>query len=397
VVVGGGIAADTGKRVKITRTFDTYGEAREFLNGMLDPEKKRGVMATGRASVAGWLKQWLEFIKPGEVARGTKPDEVATRTYEPYADHVERYLVPQLGGVLLRDLTPLCIEAAYARMQEGGVSAKMVRKAHATLRAALSMAVRKKALTSNPAKAVKPPKVEKDASTDLKVFDRDQLLQLLAAAQGDRFEALFVLWAVSGAREGELFALHWPEVDWEAKAVTIIRSLEEDLKGNLRLKELKTLRSKRRVAVGERAINALADHRRRMLAEGRDVRSGLVFCDTQGGPLRKSNFYHRHWLKVLKRAGLPHRRPYDLRHTTASLLLQSGEDIKVVADRLGHASTVLTQNTYQHCLPGMQERAAAKLDVLLGGAQAGGGIEDSPAGAVSPTVVPRSPNEGACG
>jgi hypothetical protein len=133
----------------------------------------------------------------------------------------------------------------------------------------------------------------------------------------------------------------------------------------LTVKELKTTKSRRRVAIGSFALDALAAHRKRMLAEGKDVRTGLVFCDRKGGFLRKSNFQRRHFDKALERAGLPDIRPYDLRHTCATLLLLAGEDVKVVAGRLGHSTTVLTQNTYQHVLPGMQERAAAKLNAIF--------------------------------
>ncbi|MBL8794112.1 MAG: tyrosine-type recombinase/integrase, partial [Planctomycetia bacterium] len=58
-------------------------------------------------------------------------------------------------------------------------------------------------------------------------------------------------------------------------------------------------------------------------------------------------------------------RPYDLRHSSATLLLLAGENAKVVAERLGHSTTRLTQDTYQHVLPGMQEQAAAKLDAIF--------------------------------
>ena len=109
----------------------------------------------------------------------------------------------------------------------------------------------------------------------------------------------------------------------------------------------------------------LADHRKAMLAEGHDVKDGPVFCDTQGGWLRKANVLHRSFRPILKRAGLPAIRPYDLRHSSATLLLLAGEDSKVVAERLGHSTTRLTQDTYQHVLPGMQERAAKKLDAIL--------------------------------
>jgi integrase len=73
------------------------------------------------------------------------------------------------------------------------------------------------------------------------------------------------------------------------------------------------------------------------------------------------------------RSGPTKRRPfdpafrvYDLRHTCATLLLLAGESVKVVSERLGHASVSLTLDTYPHVLPTMQEAAADKLEVMFG-------------------------------
>jgi integrase len=112
-------------------------------------------------------------------------------------------------------------------------------------------------------------------------------------------------------------------------------------------------------------MTALADHRKAALAAGLYNADGPVFCNPTGGWLRKSAVRHRHFRPILKRAGLPMIRPYDSRHTSATLLLVAGEDAKVVSERLGHSRAAITQDVYQHVLPGMQERAANKLDAIF--------------------------------
>ena len=62
--------------------------------------------------------------------------------------------------------------------------------------------------------------------------------------------------------------------------------------------------------------------------------------------------------KIVSRAAIPRRRPHDLRHTHATLLLKAGIPVKVVSERLGHATPAFTMATYQHLLPGMQAEAA---------------------------------------
>ena len=92
------------------------------------------------------------------------------------------------------------------------------------------------------------------------------------------------------------------------------------------------------------------------------VRSELVFATSEGTQLHWQNMTKRHFKPVLKKAGLPASfRLYDLRHSCATLLLQDGLNPNIVSERLGHASIVLTLDTYSHVLPDMQREAAASL------------------------------------
>ena len=115
--------------------------------------------------------------------------------------------------------------------------------------------------------------------------------------------------------------------------------------------------------IADIAVVALRDHRERMATECH--LEGLVFCDTEGGPLRKSNLVRRSLQPLLQRAGLPIIRFHDLRHTAATLLLAQGVHPKIVQERLGHSQISLTLDTYSHILPGMGREAASKIDQLL--------------------------------
>ncbi|MNY39737.1 Transposase [compost metagenome] len=94
---------------------------------------------------------------------------------------------------------------------------------------------------------------------------------------------------------------------------------------------------------------------------------GLVFAALNGGPLRLENLTRRHFKPTLKAAELPEIRVYDLRHTSATMLLAGGVNPKVVSERLGHSSVAFTLDRYAHVLPGMQEQAANTLQGLLYG------------------------------
>ena len=75
----------------------------------------------------------------------------------------------------------------------------------------------------------------------------------------------------------------------------------------------------------------------------------------------------RHFKAIVERAGIPPIAPYVLRHTCATLLLAEGENVKVVSERLGHASAALTLDVYSHVLPNMQQQAAERMETLLFG------------------------------
>ena len=96
----------------------------------------------------------------------------------------------------------------------------------------------------------------------------------------------------------------------------------------------------------------------------------LVFCNSTGGPLEWRVLATRYFRPLVKSAGLGKLRPYDLRHTCATLLLESGENPKVVSERLGHHDIAITLEVYSHVLPGMQERATDKLEQILFAARA---------------------------
>jgi integrase len=96
----------------------------------------------------------------------------------------------------------------------------------------------------------------------------------------------------------------------------------------------------------------------------------LLFATHTGEPLDFRLLARRYFKPLVKRAGLPNIRPYDLRHTQATLLLKAGVHPKVVSERLGHSSTVMTMNVYSHVLPDMQQSAAEKAEGLLFSAMA---------------------------
>lgn len=134
--------------------------------------------------------------------------------------------------------------------------------------------------------------------------------------------------------------------------------------------EPKTARSRRTIYLPAPLLQKLSAQKRRQ-AEAR-LKLGaawqafdLIFCGEEGTPLTIPNITYRYFRPILTKAKLPRIRLYDLRHSCATLLLIAEENPKVVSERLGHSTIVLTLNTYSHVLPTMQQQATARLEKLL--------------------------------
>jgi integrase len=342
-----------GKRQRRTVYGKTKKEVQDKLRAEQDKASRGTLLEADKLTVRTFLERWLEnTVKP----------RVAPTTHGRYEQHIRLHLVPHLGRVRIGKLTALHVEQLYSDMATAGASAHEQKKVGTVLRTALKHAVKNRLLGHNVACDVPKPKPVKE---EIHPLDQSQAGQFLKAAQKDQLHPLYTLALDSGMRQGEIFGLQWPDIDFDSGSVQVQHSLEE-IKGRLRLKNVKTAKARRRIDLSRFTLDQLHEHRKAMLAAGKDVKSGPVFCDGDGGWLRKSNFARRSFKPILKRAKLPDIRFHDLRHTCATLLLLADENVKVVSERLGHASIEITLNTYSHVLPTMQKRAAEKMNGIFG-------------------------------
>ena len=144
--------------------------------------------------------------------------------------------------------------------------------------------------------------------------------------------------------------------------------------------ETKTTHSQRRIALSSLAASALRQHKRKLDQLREQLgdawqESQLVFPNTLGHPYIASNLRTCWFYPLLERAGLPHTRLHDLRHTAATLLLARGVPVNVVSEMLGHANITITLSIYAHVLPHMQEQSAQTMDDMLRGSPFGQGSE----------------------
>jgi len=167
----------------------------------------------------------------------------------------------------------------------------------------------------------------------------------------------------TGLRQGELFGLQWADVNLQTGMLAVRRTLIE-VGGKLSFGPPKSKSGTRAIRLPAVAVEALTTHRAEMMRDG-FAGASVVFCDTKGGPLRRSNFLRKYFKPLLERAGVPDVRFHDLRHTSATLMLADNIHPKIVQQRLGHSQIALTLDTYSHVLPSMDEAAAGTFDRLF--------------------------------
>ncbi|HEV2708052.1 MAG TPA: site-specific integrase [Pyrinomonadaceae bacterium] len=272
-------------------------------------------------------------------------------------------------------MQPLDIQKAYGEMQVRGLSARIVRHAHSALHNALKQAVKWGLLSRNPSDLVELPKVP---HKERRVLSPEEAANFLETASTMPHGVIFEFALLTGMRPEEYLALQWADVDFERSTAQVRRALVRHKK-SWSFEEPKTARSRRTVYLPAPLLQKLAAHKRKQ-AEAR-LKLGalwqsfdLVFCSEEGTPLSIPNITYRYFRPILTKAKLPRIRLYDLRHTCATLLLIAEENPKVVSERLGHSTIVLTLDTYSHVLPTMQQGATARLEKLLynrGGVQSG--------------------------
>jgi len=267
----------------------------------------------------------------------------------------------------LTKVGPQQLQRLYAQLLAQGSSPKTVRNIHGVAHRALEQALRWRLVTSNVADLVDPPR---QTRPEMKALTADQARQVLAAAVGDDFEAIWVLALTSGLRQGELLALKWRDVDLEQESLRVVASLVRILGQESIIAEPKSRRSRRQVELSKVAVEALRQHKataiKSALAAGRSYdKEGFVFQRASGRPMTGTRIWKR-WHALLKLAGVPHMPFHSTRHSAASLLLGRGVHPKIVSEMLGHSTVAITLDVYSHVTPAMHREAADVMDSLLG-------------------------------
>lgn len=348
----------TGKYKQIWRSgFETKKAADEAMRRHL-AEIEAGTMVNTSLTLNEFLALWLQRSQ----------DKLAPRTYEIYEYTCERYIIPLIGQVILSDLKPVHIENLYGHWSST-LQPSSIHRIHRILRTALNRAVKWGYISESPMLRVDAPSNRIDKRTTLTTEQAIMALEWLRSRSYVSYLAAYLA-LYTGMRRGEIAGLQWHDIDWTNETIHVQRTRQRP-NGQDIIGATKTQESNRVIPVTASVMQTLREwyhqHQEHTSMRGEAWNESEFVIRHLDGTLPDPNTFTHAFGDAVKALGLPHVSFHDLRHTHATWLLESGVDIKIVSDRLGHANISTTGNIYAHVTQRMQREAINKLDSLLSG------------------------------
>ena len=256
----------------------------------------------------------------------------------------------------------MTVDKAFDEVTEKkGLSGSTVNKIKLNLSAIFTAAVKKEIMRRNPCTLATPPKNDTPPAAYLNDAQSKQFLQALHDFGDFQFEVFCNLMLATGLRPGECTALHWDDINMETGLLyvryTLIRT-----NGTFVRQTPKTAQSERRIVLPAYILGLLRQHREQQ--ESKPNLHGSVFCNLSGDYINAINLNAK-LKRVIAGTGLPDIHLHSLRHTHASLLINSDVTAKVIADRLGHANTNTTLNVYSHVFAESEVKAMQAVEMAL--------------------------------
>ena len=352
---------EAGKPIRKNVLGKTQAEVKEKLKKALDECQRIDVYRADEFTVESWLKLWYEVY--------SKPN-IREATQERYWNHIRYHIIPEIGKIKLTALTGRHIQKMYNNTREHGrvkkgpndkrdpaLSASYIRSLHRMLHMALARAVKEQLILRNPCDDVILPKAEK---REMKILKPENIKDYLEEANRRGVLPLFFLELCSGLRKGELVALLWSDLDVENKTISISKQAVRVKGGGVKVTTPKTSTSIRVESIPQEAVELLIKEHEK------HPDNPYMFPSPVTGGMYYPDAVNAINTKILKTLGLEHIRFHDLRHTFATIALQSGVDIRTVSGMLGHAAPGFPLRTYTHTTNPTQVKAAATIGSVMG-------------------------------
>ena len=322
----------------------------------------------GKIKLAEYVPIYLETAK----------QRLSPLVYERYSRMLEICIVPMLGHFKLKDIKPIHIQRFVNALEErdthfdgrkGKLSSATIRRYYTMVQSVMHSAYKIGLIGRNPADSdrITLPKCEEETT---EIFNEQELSAMLQALDSEplQFRLLIHLALNTGCRRGELTGLKWSDIDFQTSVLTVSRS-NYKLTGDKEIKSKSTKTGKsRRIILPPYCLPMLRQYRAEQLQTQMlmgDAWHGddWIFIQADGTPMYPTTPTLQ-FSRFLKRHNLEHKKFHALRHTSATLLLSNGTNIKNVSARLGHAQ-LKTTNRYVHAVEQAEREAANTFETLL--------------------------------
>lgn len=364
---------DAGKLVR--KQF--YGKTKlETLKKAYEYQQKLniGTLCTDeKLTLQQWFKTWLFEYKVNEIRPST------LSKYEGlYRNYIKN---TQIGMLKLKDLKASNLQAYYNLLtRDKSKTPDTIKTLNKVIKAALTQATTEQYIFINPCNYVILPKIA--PKSEIQIFTLDEQLKFIDAIQGNKQRLVFLLGLGTGLRVGELLGLKWTDIDLIEMELTVKRSLKRvsiiDLQSGAKvegpkteiIQQLpKTEYSARTVPIPSNIIKELKKHKlmqnkERLEAKGLYVNNDFVFPNEIGEPTDERSLT-RSYERILKRAGIKHKKFHCLRHTFATRLFEREVPLKTVSILLGHSDIKITADIYTHVMPSEKIKAVDKLNDIF--------------------------------
>lgn len=350
----------TGKQIQKSITGKTQKETARKLKEITLEIENYVYTDSSKLKLSQWIGLWLS-----EYNNNAKPS--TKKTYQVLTD---RYIVPALGNIKLKNLRPDMVQKfinSLSKSDGSQLAPRTINVIYIILHSSLSQAVKIGYIQSNPANNCVLPKIQK---TKIKPLDTSEVSQLISAVDGSRFKNLFILTLFTGLRKAEVMGLQWNCVDFESSSILVDKQLQCVYPSN-QYELISTKNNKPRTIFLPLHIIKLLKSQKAWQSQcalkyapvwQNDL--NLVFTDEIGRCLSPSSILYE-FKKCAAKIGRSDLRFHDLRHTYAVSALRSGDDIKTIQENLGHATSAFTLDIYVHATDQMKKESAQRMERFI--------------------------------
>ncbi|NBI07220.1 tyrosine-type recombinase/integrase [Senegalia massiliensis] len=367
LVVSAGYGLE-GKRKKFTKTVKCKNitQARKELVKFVASVENDTFIEPAKVTLSAFAYKWLEvYAMPN----------LADKTINTYQGYLDTKILPYIGHMKLSQIKPMhlldyykFLKEKYKKKNGEPLSNNSIIKYHKLLNVIFKTAVKWEILSKNPAENISPAKYVKPKH---EFYDEEEVKLLISCLKNEpmKYKVAIMITVTAGLRLGELMGLKWEHIDFENNTITIEQANQYLSKKGTFTKDPKNFSSNRTISVPGSITKLIKKYQIEQLENKLkcgDLWEETGFLFTQWNGKAMHPYTPSKWFdKFIKRNGLKKITFHQLRHTSATMLINSGINVRALSSRLGHSNTSTTMNIYAHELKSVDKAAADKLEEMF--------------------------------